>query len=264
MANILGIFTAIVLAVAAFVAMKNKDRFENEIVNRDSELSNLAKSQDRLKAAQEVLRQLPIDRAEIDAQAAVKTDEETKLKASNDDMKSQIESKTAKTESNRNQLDEIRTKISRIGNIREIAGKMKNMRVELDELGQSITDNEASLANLAAQNSATEADAATRKNELDTFSKGESLPSVRTRIRNIYPTWGFVTLSDGNNIGILTNSTLNIVRGDETVGRLLVTAVESRSATATIIPDSIGEDIVLMVGDRVVPGSKEEKKTPKQ
>ena len=125
MANILGIFTAIVLAVAAFVAMKNKARFENEIVNRGLELSSLAKSQDRLKAAQEVLRQLPIDRAEIDAQADAKTEEETKLKASNDDMKSQIESKTAKTESNRNQLDEIRTKISRIGNIREISSFLR-------------------------------------------------------------------------------------------------------------------------------------------
>ena len=264
MANILGIFTAIVLAIAAFVAMKNNERLENEISNRDTELKSLAKSQDRLKAAQEVLKQLPIDRAEIDAQAAVKTEEETKLKTSNDDMKSQIDSKTVKIESNRKQLDEIRQKISRIGNIRELAGKMKNMRVELDELGQSITDNEASLANLTAQNTATEADEANRKTELDTFSKGESLPSVRTRIRNIYPTWGFVTLSDGNNIGIIANSTLNIVRGDETVGRLLVTAVESRSATATIIPDSIGEDVVLMVGDRVVPGTKEEKKAAKQ
>jgi len=260
MANILGIFTAIILAVAAFVAVKNKARLENEIVNRDSQLQSLSTSQDRLKAAQEVLKQLPIDRAEIDAQAATKTGEETKLKEANDALKSDIESKTAKISSNKQQLDEIREKTSKIGNIRDLADKMKTMRVELEELDQSITDDEATLANLTAQNTSAQSDEKTRKDELDTFSKGESLPSLNTRIRNIYPAWGFVTLADGNNGGVIANSTLDVVRDGETVARLLVTAVESRSATASIIPDSIAEDVTLMVGDRVVPGSKGAKK----
>jgi hypothetical protein len=260
MANILGIFTAIILAVAAFVAAKNKTRLADEIVNRDTELQSLSTSQDRLLAAQKVLAQLPIDRAEIDAQAAVKTEEETKLKESNDATKSQIETKNAKISSNTQELEETREKLSKAGNIADLAGKMETMSEELGELDQSITDNEATLANLTAQNTTTLADATTRKKELDNYSKGESLASLKTRIRSIYPAWGFVTLADGNNGGVLANSILNVVRGDETVARLLVTAVESRSATATIIPDSVGEDVVLMVGDRVVPGSKDEKK----
>lgn len=263
MANILGIFTAIILAVAAFVAVKNKARLENEIVNRDSELQSLSTSQDRLKAAQEVLKQLPIDRAEIDAQASTKTGEETILKETNDALKSDIESKTVKISSNKQQLDGIREKTSEIGNIRDLADKMKTMRVELEELDQSITDDEATLANLTAQNTSAQSEEKTRKDELDTFSKGESLPSLNTRIRNIYPAWGFVTLADGNNGGVIANSTLAVVRDGETVARLLVTAVESRSATASIVPDSIGEDVTLMVGDRVVPGSKVEKKSTK-
>lgn len=259
MANILGIFTAIILAVAAFVAMKNNARLEDEISNRDTEERSLAQSKDRLTAAQAVLAALPIERAGVDEQFAAKSEEEAKLQEANATMKAEIERKTATIDANKAKLDEIREKIAKVGEIRDLADKMKAMRVELEELAQSITDEEASLANLTAQNTATQADAKKRKDELELLGKGKSLPSLRTSIRSIYPTWGFVTLNDGNNAGVNTNSTLDIVRDGETIARLLVTAVESRSASATIIPDSIAQDVTLMVGDRVVASTEEKK-----
>ena len=256
MANILGIFTAIILAVAAFVAMKNNARFEEEIANRATEEASLAQSQKRYEDALAELKRLPIERAEVDSQSAAKTEEETALKESNDTIKADIESKTEKINANTKELDEFREKIAKVGNIRDLAPKMKAMRTELEELTQSIADNEATLANLTAQDAATAADAQLRKERLDTQSRGESLPTLKTSIRSIYPTWGFVTLNAGNNAGVTSNSTLDVVRDGATIARLLVTAVESRSASASIIPDSIAQDITLMVGDRVVASSK--------
>jgi myosin heavy subunit len=256
MANILGIFTAIILAVAAFIAAKNNAAFETEIANRATEEASLAKSQERLKAALAVLKALPIERADIDAQFATKTEEETALKESNDKIKAEIETKTEQISANTRKLDEIREKTAKIGNIRDLAPKMKSMRTELEELTQSISDNEATLANLTAQDAATAADAQRRKEQLETFSRGESLPTLKTSIRSIYPTWGFVTLNAGNNAGVTSNSTLEIVRDGETIAKLLVTSVESRSASASIIPDSLAQDVTLMVGDRVVAASK--------
>jgi hypothetical protein len=52
-----------------------------------------------------------------------------------------------------------------------------------------------------------------------------------------------------------------VVRDGATIAKLLVTSVEGRSASASIIPDSIAQDITLMVGDRVVTGSKTKKPT---
>lgn len=256
MANILGIFTAIILAVAVFVAVKNNARFEEEIAKRATEEASLARSQDRLTAALEVLRALPIERADVDAQFATKTEEETALKESNDAAKAEIERKTQQIEVNTRKLDEFREKIAKVGNIRDLGPKMKSMRNELEELTQSITDNEATLANLTAQDAATAADAQSRIKELETYSRGESLPNLRTSIRSIYPTWGFVTLNAGNNAGVTSSSTLEVVRDGATIARLLVTSVESRSASASIIPDSLAADVTLMVGDRVVAGSK--------
>lgn len=259
MANILGIFTAIILAVAAFVAMKNKARLEEEMTNRDTEEASLAQSKVRLLAAQAVLAALPVERAGVDEQFAAKSAEEAKLQEANAKMKADNERKSSTIDSNKTKLDEIREKIAKVGEIRDLADKMKAMRSELEELSQSITDEEASLANLTAQNTATQADAERRNTELKILSNGESLPSLKTSIRSIYPTWGFVTLNDGNNAGVNTNSTLDVVRDGETIARLLVTAVEGRSASATIIPDSIAQDVTLMVGDRVVASTKDKK-----
>ena len=51
---------------------------------------------------------------------------------------------------------------------------------------------------------------------------------------------------------MVANSTLDVVRGDNTVAKLLVTSVESGTAAASIIPDSMANDTALMVGDRVI------------
>ena len=128
MANILGIFTAIILAVAAFVAVKNNAAFETEIANRATEEASLAKSQERLKAALAVLKALPIERADVDAQFVAKTEEETALKESNDKIKADIESKTERIAENTRKLDEFREKTAKIGNIKDLGPKMKSMR----------------------------------------------------------------------------------------------------------------------------------------
>ncbi|MFK7851995.1 MAG: hypothetical protein AB8D78_13550 [Akkermansiaceae bacterium] len=256
MANILGIFTAIILAVAAFVAIKNNARLEEEISNRDTEEQSLAVSQERLKVAQALNKKLPVDIAGVEENIATATAKGVELKEQNDNYQAEIDTKSATIAENKEQLDETNEKLAKLGDLRQLAQEMKTKAIELEELGVVIDASNASIANLTQQNESAQSDATRRKTELDTMSKGESLPSLRTRIKNIYPTWGFVTLRDGNNAGVIANSTLDVVRDGETIAKLLVTAVELGSSSASIIPDSLSEDVTLMVGDRVVPTTK--------
>ncbi len=251
MANVFGILTAIVLALAAFIATKNKTAYENEISE--------TKSQARLTAAEAVLAALPIERASVDAEVVKLTAVEESEQASNAKLKADFDAKTAKLAANKEKLDDIREKTAKTGDIKELASKMNAINGELEQLGQSITATEAKLANLTAQNSQTETQIKASKDKFDNFSKGQSLPSLKTRIRSIYPNWGFVTLAAGNNAGVVANSTLDVVRDGQTIAKLLVTAVESGTASASIVPDSVVPDVTLMVGDRVVPGQKDSK-----
>jgi hypothetical protein len=259
MANVFGILTLLVLLLSGFVAWKNQGKYEEEIAKVITEKRNLALSQERLEKARTDLSDTIAKRTETDAEVVTLTATEDAQRKTNDSLKQQIEVKTRKAASNKQQLDEIREKTAKVGDLKELAPKMKATNAELEELGQAITATEAKLANLTAVNEKTEGEANAMKKKFEIISSGRSLPTLETRIRSIYPSWGFVTLASGNNGGVVANSTLNVVRGEETVAKLLVTAVERGTSSASIIPESLAPDTVLMVGDRVLPAQGGEK-----
>lgn len=256
MANIFGILTAIVLALTAFVAYKNKAAYERTISETATQKDNLSKSKTRLKTAKENLKATQDNLAETEAEIAKLTEDSATQTKANDDLKLQIDAKTAKVASNKQQLDEIREKTAKIGDIKDLAAKMRETRAEHEAVTQSVAETEAQLANLTSENTQAESQVNAIRGKLDLMSSGQSLPTLNTRIRSIYPTWGFVTLAAGNNSGVVTNSTLNVMRDGNTIAQLLVTAVERSSASASIIPDSVSQDVTLMVGDRVVAAPK--------
>jgi peptidoglycan hydrolase CwlO-like protein len=261
MANVFGILTAIVLALSAFVAFKNKAAYEANIEKTQTQKKTLETSETRLTKAQKVVAKLPVDIAAKDAEVGQLSTAEASQKKANDDLTTKVKEKTDKIATNKEKLDDIRAKTEKSGNINELAAKLRAISAELVELDSSIAGSTGKLANLTAQNAATDAQVNAGKGKFENFASGQSLPELNTRIRSIYPNWGFVTLAAGNNAGVVTNSTLNVVRNGETIAKLLVTAVESSSASASIVPDSMGSDVTLMVGDRVVPGAKAAAKT---
>lgn len=256
MAKVFGILTAIVLALAGFVASKNKAAYQAEIEETQKQHALLVKVEARLAAAKVVLKDLPIEIAGVKAEVDRLSLEEATQKKTNDELTEQVNTKTAKVASNKQKLDEIREKTAKTGDLKELASKMRTINKELAELNTSIASTKSKLDNLTAQNTATEAQINGTKGKLETFAKGESLPDLKTRIRSIYPNWGFVTLASGNNAGVMTNSPLNVVRDGQVIAKLLVTAVESSSASASIVPDSLAPDTTLMVGDRVEAAQK--------
>lgn len=259
MANVFGILTAVTLALAAFVALKNQTRYASVIEVTKAKRADLTASEARLANAEEILAALPTEVAGVDAEVEELVSQEAKQKKSNADTKAQVDDRTAKIASNKQQLDEVREKTQQIGDLNDLASKMRATNAELEELTQSIAGAEANLANLTAQHSASEREVGSARGRFESFANEQSLPDMETRIRSIYPSWGFVTLAGGNNIGVVANSTLNVIRDGQTIALLVVTAVESSSASASIIPDSLGDDVTLMVGDQVVPGIKSSK-----
>ena len=253
MANRFGNLTTIVLLLAGFLAIKNKAAYETEISDTQARKSELAVSQKRFNTAKDDLAETLAERTDVEAESVKLAEEEAAQKKANAELKSQIESKTAQAAANKEKLDEIRQKTAQAGDLKELASKMRSTNAELEELSQSISAADAKLANLTAQNAQSESQVNAMKSKFETISSGQSLPTLNTRIRSIYPTWGFVTLATGNSGGVVTNSTLNVVRDGSTIAKLLVTAVERNSASASIIPDSVAQDVTLMVGDRVIP-----------
>lgn len=256
MANLFGILTAIVLALSALVAFKNKGAYETNVIETEKQEGLLATSKKRLKDATEVLDALPIEIKGVDDEVATLTAAEGAQTKANAEIKADVDATTTKVAANKEKLDGIREQTSKIGDLKELSSKMRATNGELEELTQSIAAAEAKLANLTSQNSSADSQINEGKRKMEDYTSGRSFPTLKTRIRSIYPNWGFVTLAAGNNAGVVTNSTLDVVRGGETIAKLLVTAVESNTSSASIVPDSLKSDVTLMVGDQVVPGQK--------
>ncbi len=256
MSKIFGTLTLVVLAIAAFIGLKNKNAYKVEIENRQAAEATLAKTEARKNAA---IKDRDETKAEKEAVLAeipkVEAQRDDQQKA-NDELTKTKEAKATEAEGNKAKLDQAREKTDSLGNIRDLASKLGAMINESKELDDSVATSETKLASLTTENSRVEGQVSEQRKQVELRSKGESFPTLRTRVSAVYPNWGFVTLASGNTAGVITNSTLDVVRDDEVIAKLLVTAVERNSSSASIIPDTMKEDVTISPGDLVVPGVK--------
>ena len=116
-----------------------------------------------------------------------------------------------------------------------------------------VATRESNLANLTDKDNDLKQRISDLRAHILSRSDGRSIDGLQTKIRAVYNSWGFVTLSDGDKTGVVLNSTLDVIREDEVIGKLLVTIVEQDSASANIVPGSMAPDTFLMIGDLVVP-----------
>lgn len=262
MSKIFGILTAIVLAVSAFIALKTKGAYAHEITARKDTEKKLEESTARLDKLTGELDATKTAHEKVKAEIPQVKKQESDQKLVNDELAATKTEKTAKVETNKAQLDQVREKTNSLGNIRDLASKVKTMNNEINDLDAAIALNESKLAALTSENTRVDSQVAEQRRQAELRSKGESFSTLKTRISAVYPNYGFVTLAAGNSAGVITNSTLDVIRNDEVVAKLLVTAVERNTAAASIIPDTVKADTVLMAGDRVVPGVKAEAPAP--
>lgn len=280
MANVFGILTAIVLALAGFVAYKNQAAYKKEIENTGNDTekkqwydkgmagskedrkqisakAELGFQEGRLQIAKDDLAKTLEKDKGVDSEVVTLTEQEATQTKSNTQLEGDLKTKSDKVNANKEKLDAIRQKTEKVGNIKELASKMRTLNTDLEQLAQDITAAEAKLANLTADDTQAVKQIDGLNSKFKTIADNRSLPVLSTRIRSIYPTWGFVTLGTGNTGGVVTNSTLDVVRDGSVIAKLLVTAVERNTASASIIPDSVAKDTTLMVGDKVVPSASQ-------
>ncbi|EDY20498.1 hypothetical protein CfE428DRAFT_1695 [Chthoniobacter flavus Ellin428] len=77
-------------------------------------------------------------------------------------------------------------------------------------------------------------------------------PGLHGRILAVNSGWNFVVLSVGDKNGVLVNSSLVVVRGNEPVARLRVTSVEPSTAIADVLPGTVRKGVTVQPGDTVI------------
>ena len=250
MSKIFGILAAVALAISALLFFKNKEAKQQEAITYE-------KSQ---KVEESTTKELN------DLQTFLAGTEEEDLLAETKDAEAELESLIADNEQAKKDVvkftDEYEAKSEKLSSIEEVKASLPNpetvvpkinrMRSDLTETTDALASEEARLASLAQRDKNGKARIASTRNLLRLRSSGESFPTLKTRISSVYRNWGFVILADGDRAGVVTGSTLDVVRGDEVIAKLKVTAVEAGRASADVILDSVVAGVTIQAGDAVV------------
>lgn len=252
MANIFGGLAAIVLLFTAFVANKNKKNLEDQKAVVELEERNLQTNKGRSGTLKAEIEDL--------------TDQITTTKGDRDDFQMKLEKQKAdndklqaSTEAKSSELDDVKARVAdaedtlkTLGPVRELAPKIEALNADLAGLKDDVALANAQISRLRSDKTSTAEVASNLSKELGDRTSGRSLPSLKTSIRSISRSLGFVTLADGDNAGVVGGSKLKVMRGEDKVADLNVTAVSGGTATADIVSSSIQDGDQIFVGDKVV------------
>jgi len=248
MSKIFGTLAAVVLAISALVAFKNKEAKEQEITNYEE-------SQKVKESTSEELNDLMTFLAGTEEEDLLAEDAEAELEtliADNEQAKKDVVKLTAELATKSEELSSIETIKESLPDPDEMLPKIKRMRSDLTEATDALASEEARLASLAQRDKNGKVRIESTRKQLSLRSSGESFATLKTRISSVYRNWGFVILAAGDRAGVVTGSTLDVVRGGEVIAKLKVTAVETGRASADVILDSVADGVTIQAGDTVV------------
>lgn len=261
MANIFAAITAVLLAASAYIAYKNQQAFTKEVEDSKQAKQHLDTSRKRLADLIDERDSTEKERKGVEEDTVAKQEVEAERKAGNEKLTGDIASKRDEVKENADKIAEIEDQTKEQGNLLDLADNIRRMSTEIAGLEDEKAGAEAKLANLLGVKASTEGTIDGYRKIDQSFAKQQSYFSS-ARIGAIFGPWGFVTINAGNTAGVVTNSTLDVERDGEVVAKLRVRSVESNRAAADIIPGSLAEDEVLMVGDKVVPSAVVEQAPP--
>jgi len=247
-----GILTALVLAISAWIGFKNQTEYKKQIDLRQAEEASFKREVNILKKRTDEWE------STIDAKKVLITSNEglseeiAALESKISEIKSEIAQKETKKKQLETEVAEATEVMNKVGGVRALVPKIKGLRSDIASLTAEIEQGNASLSNLKQTKSDTESSIVVNEKRVEFETSGKSQPSLKTTIKTVYSSWGFVTLNGGDIQGVVPGSALAVVRGDEIVARLKVTTVEPNRAAADILRESLGADVFLRSGDKVV------------
>lgn len=258
MPKIFGIIAAVVLAVAAFVAMKNQQAYKKEIQNLHTEQAEKVSTTQELEAQQKRLKEAE-EAMEDYANKLVDTGKKlnTAIKL-HDDIEKEVKELQEAHSAKEEQVARSQETLAGLPNADELIPKLKRLKNQLVESQEGIATEDERLEGLSQSEQDGKEKIAALEQMIDGQTSGVSMASLKTSISAIYGGWGFVILAGGDNEGVVPGSTLDVLRDGEVIAKLRVTAVEAGRSAADIIMDSMASGVMLKEGDIVVAESQAE------
>ncbi len=250
--NILGGIAALFLAVSAYFAWENKKEYEKQVGLRQVEERELDAAQKKLQKTRDEVAVAEEDLADKTATLEKLTDDLGNQNNIVADLEGQIDDKKLTIADSQQDLDEAEEAVANAGDPEELIADVRKYKLEIAELTSEIASAEAQRASLNNTSDFLNNKIDAARGRISLYTKQQSDPNLSTTVGSVYGGYGFVTVRGGDAKGIIKGSTLRVMRGNDTIAKLLVTAVEANTAAANIIPDTLADGTSVYPGDKVV------------
>lgn len=247
----LSILAVLTLLFGSYLGLENRKGLADKISDReDVELAvgNLdaakTKSKGEFDDAEKARSMAEADNnAEVDVKA--------KLISQLGGLQKKIATQTESLRLQKAELGKIEESTSGLPDGDELKDKLTDLQGKISSLNSEKTDLETQLALLNQDRTTTKGSVAVYE-ELENDQRQQMSPAnLNASIYRSYQNFGFVILGAGYNSNIVPDSKLEVVRGDEVVGTLVVTSVEANQSAAQIDGESLADGVVLRAGDKV-------------
>jgi uncharacterized small protein (DUF1192 family) len=253
MVNTLGILTAIVLAFSAFVALKNKELFENAVIETARQAKNKETNTENYDGLVTEIKGFEDTRDKAEASRDGLRAEVKKQTEANGAVESQIKTKETELASTKAEVADAQGKLKELGDLEELAPKIERLQASIAELKEQVATLNTEIERLRGEKSSTSQVLVAAKTKQSQITSGQSFPTMKTTIRSIDRRLGIVTLAAGIRSGVIGGSRVAVIRAGEKIAELNVKAVSANLATADVVQSSLQEGVNVAPGDAVIP-----------
>ncbi|MFM7181997.1 MAG: hypothetical protein ACKO2G_11115 [Verrucomicrobiales bacterium] len=176
------------------------------------------------------------------------------LKATSEkaDMQEEVRKKNRSIEDNKETIKKYEEALSSAGNPDDLKRQVSE---NIERLKQAETDLANEKANLEAalqRKANLEASLAAIRRKETMQQSGQMEADFRTTVREVFTRWGFVTINGGASSGVNAKTKLHVMRGADKIADLQVTTVEPGVSVCAVVPGTLGADMAIAPGDKIV------------
>ena len=226
---------------------REKGRSEDRLEEKETDLATLYKEIADLETANEGLQK------EIGEGSITKTN-----------LTGDIDRLDREISANEEKLNDLKRYLEKYGTAEELRKKVNELKTQLVTAEQALVTEKNTLTSLISREEQLDNSIGNQRETIDMAQSGRMRESFSSTVSEVYPRWGFVVIGGGVDAGVNAGTPLNVVRGADVIGQVVVTTVEPSVSVCSIDEDSFVEGATIRPGDKVVPASKQKEEAVTQ
>jgi flagellar biosynthesis chaperone FliJ len=255
MTKVLFLLSTVAMVAAFYVSYLNRSTF---VETRLSRHETDAKTNVELKKLSGLATEIVDVKGKVAAASTEMEQEQERLAQSKIKLRNAVaeaDRATQEIEQNQAKIADYKAKLNDL----PVGMSPETINEDINKLKTTIADNETKAAQMLEQVTTkqeglkkVESQLSDVVRRIEDRKKAFDQNSMTATIVAVNNDWGFVVIDGGQNKGITVETKLLVTRGDQTIGKLSILAVDGNKTVANIVQKSLRSGLAVAPGDRVI------------